>query len=142
MSRNPRETMKIGETFAKTLKRGNIVAFWGELGSGKTTMIKGICRKFGIRENVKSPSYVLLRIYRGEITIYHFDFYRIVKREEIINTGLEDYLNSAGIVVIEWADRVESLLPESRYDVFMKIIAEKERKITISRKRLPGLHKK
>jgi len=131
ISKSAEETVKIGEEFSKRLKKGDTVAFYGELGSGKTTMIKGICRGFGIEKNVKSPSYVLLRIYKADYPIYHFDFYRINDKKELINAGYDEFFYNSGIALLEWADRVSDLLPASRYEVVMKIRGENEREIKI-----------
>ncbi|TES91294.1 MAG: tRNA (adenosine(37)-N6)-threonylcarbamoyltransferase complex ATPase subunit type 1 TsaE [Candidatus Cloacimonadota bacterium] len=132
ISMSPEETMKLGEDFAKALKQGDVVAFYGELGSGKTTMIKGICSGLGIEGGVRSPSFVFLRIYKAENTVYHFDFYRLKKKEELLNTGYDEFFYNSGIVLLEWADRIEDLLPELRFDVVMKILNENEREIRIS----------
>jgi len=131
-SKSAKETMKRGEEFAKILKQGDIVAFYGELGSGKTTMIKGICKGFGVERGVKSPSFVFLRIYKAQYTLYHFDFYRLKRKEELINAGYDEFFYDSGIVLLEWADRIEDLLPESRFEVVMKISNENEREIHIS----------
>ena len=132
LTKSAKETLELGEKFSKMLKRGDLVAFFGELGSGKTTMIKGICKGFGIEKGVKSPSFVYLRIYKAKYVVYHFDFYRLRKKEELINTGYDDFLYNSGIVLLEWADRIEGLLPESRFEVVMKIRNEDEREIQIS----------
>lgn len=132
ISRSAKETMKLGEGFAKALKQGDVVAFYGELGSGKTTMIKGICSGLGIERGVRSPSFVFLRVYKAENTVYHFDFYRLKKKEELLNTGYDEFFYNSGIVLLEWADRIEDLLPELRFDVVMKILNENERETRIS----------
>lgn len=132
LSVSDKETMKIGEDFAKKLKSGDTVAFFGELGSGKTTMIKGICKAFGVDKGVKSPSFVFLRIYKGKVSLYHFDFYRLKRKEELINAGFDEFFYEKGIIMLEWADRVKELLPVSRFDVCLSILSETERKIDIS----------
>lgn len=132
LSKSDTETIRTGEDFAKELRSGDVVAFFGELGSGKTTMIKGICKEFGVDKGVKSPSFVFLRIYKGEVSLYHFDFYRLQWKEELINTGFDEFFYEKGIVLIEWADRVRELLPGSRFDVRMRILSGTEREIEIS----------
>lgn len=131
-SKSARETIKIGMQFSKLLKQGDVVAFYGELGSGKTTMIKGICKGLGIAKGVKSPSFVFLRIYKAKYTLYHFDFYRLRGKKDLINAAYDDFFYNSGIVLLEWADRVEELLPSSRFEVVMSIQNENEREIQIS----------
>ncbi|MCK4574942.1 tRNA (adenosine(37)-N6)-threonylcarbamoyltransferase complex ATPase subunit type 1 TsaE [candidate division WOR-3 bacterium] len=132
ISKSAGETTRYGEEFAKVLKQGDIVAFYGELGSGKTTLIKGICKGFGIEKGVKSPSFVLLRIYKSRYTLYHFDFYRLKRKEELVNAGFDEFFFNSGIVLLEWADKLGNLLPESRFEVVMEIRSENEREIQIS----------
>ncbi len=132
VSKSAQETMKIGEEVAHILTKGDVVAFFGELGSGKTTMIKGICKGLGLLQVVKSPSFVFLRIYENGITVYHFDFYRMKKKEELVNVGYDEFFYNHGIGLLEWADRVQEFLPESRFEIVMKNLSENEREIQIS----------
>ncbi len=132
ITKSPEETEQFGQSFAKLLKEGDVVAFFGELGSGKTTMIRGVCRGFGVAKGVKSPSFVYMRIYKAAVTIYHFDFYRLRAKEELVNIDLNEYFYGKGLVLLEWADRVEELLPASRYDVTLTLLSENEREIVVS----------
>ncbi len=108
---SPEATIRLGERIARGLKPGAVVAFYGELGAGKTTMIKGFARGLGVREMVKSPSFVIITEYRGRIPVYHIDLYRIKSPAEFTEIGLESYLTGDGVCLIEWAERAESLLP-------------------------------
>ncbi|MCS7180753.1 MAG: tRNA (adenosine(37)-N6)-threonylcarbamoyltransferase complex ATPase subunit type 1 TsaE [bacterium] len=128
-SNNPKETMRIGKVIAKDLKKGDIVGFEGELGSGKTTMIKGIVKYFS-KNYVFSPSFVLINEYKGKIPIFHFDLYRIKSFNELIDIGWYDYLNK-GIILIEWANKVKKNLPENIIYVKIKILGDKKREILI-----------
>lgn len=130
-TKTPEETIKFGKKFAKNLKRGNIVGFIGELGSGKTTMIKGVVKNFSDNEPT-SPSFVLINEYPGEIPVFHFDLYRIENVKEMETLGWEEYLNR-GIVLIEWADKIIEELPEDT--ILVKISVEKngKRKIEIEK---------
>jgi tRNA threonylcarbamoyladenosine biosynthesis protein TsaE len=132
VTRSARETERFGQTFAKDLKPGDVVAFFGALGSGKTTMIRGICRGFGVERGVKSPSFVYMRIYNARVTVYHFDFYRLHAKADLVNMDLNEYFYGEGLVLVEWADRVEQLLPSSRYDVRMSMVSENGREIVVS----------
>ena len=101
------------------LRPGDVVALIGDLGVGKTCLTQGIARGVGIHEDqtVNSPSYILINEYTGEIPVYHIDLYRLQRLEDIVALGLEDYLEGDGICVIEWADRMSELLPESHIQV-------------------------
>ena len=116
---SPEETLAIGERVGQNLKPGDIVALIGDLGAGKTCLTQGIARGVKIDPNqiVNSPSYTLINEYAGKIPIYHIDLYRLQRREEIINLGLEEYLEGDGICIIEWADRMLDLLPEGYMEI-------------------------
>lgn len=128
-TKNPKETIKIGERIARYLKKGDIVAFTGELGSGKTTLIKGIVKHFS-NEVVLSPSFVLVNEYEGDIPIFHFDLYRIDSFDEILDIGWNDYINK-GIILIEWAEKIKKNLPKNTIWVKINIIGKNKRKIEI-----------
>ncbi|MEO0026546.1 MAG: tRNA (adenosine(37)-N6)-threonylcarbamoyltransferase complex ATPase subunit type 1 TsaE [candidate division WOR-3 bacterium] len=116
-------TILLGERLAQLLKPGAVVALYGELGSGKTTLIKGIARGLGVREPVRSPSFVIITEYAGRIPVYHIDLYRLNNTEEASAVGLESYLCSDGICLIEWAERAESLLPTATIRIRLEVIA-------------------
>lgn len=105
-------TILLGERLAKFLKPGSVVAFYGELGSGKTTMIKGFARGLGVKEMVKSPSFVIVTEYQGRMPVYHIDLYRINSPEEFTEIGIDSYIGGDGVCLIEWAEKAEGLLPE------------------------------
>ena len=111
---SPEETQAIGEQFGQTLKPGDVVALIGDLGAGKTCLTQGIARGVGIFTDqvVNSPSYTLINEYEGAIPVYHIDLYRLEHHGEIVELGLEEYLEGDGICIIEWADRMLELLPE------------------------------
>ena len=112
ISHNEAETQSLGEDFSKNLGPGSVVALSGELGSGKTQLIKGICRGLGVKETVNSPTFIIVNEYKSaQFEIYHFDLYRIKSSDEVINIGLYDYLNSNGILLIEWPELIMDLLP-------------------------------
>ena len=111
------DTLEIGRSIATWLQPGDIVAFYGELGSGKTYFIKGICEGLKMRDEVTSPTFTIMNVYEGDVTVYHFDFYRIDSEDDIYGLGLEDYFYADGICLIEWADRIESFLPKDRIEI-------------------------
>ena len=116
------ETIALGKQFARSLKRGDVVATYGDLGAGKTRFIKGICDGLGVREHVASPTFTIVNEYAVvDLKVYHFDFYRVQSLKEIIDIGFEEYVNGDGICLIEWAEKAQSLLPAQRYDVHLSL---------------------
>jgi tRNA threonylcarbamoyladenosine biosynthesis protein TsaE len=114
ISHNENETQLFGAEFSKNLKGGSVIALSGELGSGKTQFIKGICKGLGVKEIVNSPTFIIVNEYNtGSFKIFHFDLYRIKSADEVINIGLYDYLDSGGIMLIEWPELIMSILPQS-----------------------------
>jgi tRNA threonylcarbamoyladenosine biosynthesis protein TsaE len=116
---SPEETQEIGVEIGRQLNPGDVVALIGDLGVGKTCLTQGIARGAGVYQDqtVNSPSYILINEYAGKIPVYHIDLYRLERLEDIIALGLEEYLDGDGICVIEWADRMGELLPESYIQV-------------------------
>ncbi|MCR4404275.1 MAG: tRNA (adenosine(37)-N6)-threonylcarbamoyltransferase complex ATPase subunit type 1 TsaE [Candidatus Acetothermia bacterium] len=132
-TKSPEETAALGERLAEELKPGACVALIGELGAGKTTLIKGLARGLGVPEKeVLSPTFVLVREHRGgRLPLFHVDAYRLAGPEELQEIGLEEYLLSEGITVIEWADRIPQALPPGCLEIRLEIISERERRITL-----------
>lgn len=134
ISGSPEETIELGERLSRGLRLGDCLALIGELGAGKTTLVKGLARGLGIAEDeVRSPTFILIREYRaGRLPLFHVDAYRIARAEELVEIGLEEYLLSdEGVTVIEWADRVSSIIPPGCIRIDLKIISEGERRISI-----------
>ncbi|MGQ9708370.1 MAG: tRNA (adenosine(37)-N6)-threonylcarbamoyltransferase complex ATPase subunit type 1 TsaE [bacterium] len=115
-------TIILGERLGRFLKAGMVVGLYGELGSGKTTLIKGFARGLGVKETVKSPSFVIITEYQGRIPVYHIDLYRIRSPKEFIEIGLDSYLGADGVCLVEWAERAEELLPEKSIRVHLSVI--------------------
>jgi tRNA threonylcarbamoyladenosine biosynthesis protein TsaE len=117
------ETIKLGGEFAGRLLAGDVVAFYGDLGSGKTEFIKGICNYFKVGEIVTSPTFTIINQYSGikdgeEIPIFHLDLYRIKKADELAEIGFNECVHSPGsIKLIEWSERANGQLPEDRYNI-------------------------
>jgi len=131
ISNSAKETEKIGEKFAEKLKKGDIVGFSGELGSGKTTFIKGIVKKL-CNTFATSPSFVLINEYNGKIPVFHFDLYRLENEKEIETTGWEEYIGK-GIILIEWIEKIKKFLPDNLILVKIEILGNNKRKIKIKR---------
>lgn len=115
-SRSPSETIRIGKIIGTHLLPGDVVALVGELGTGKTRLIKGLAEGIGIGKSVyiASPSFTLINEYSGRVSFYHIDLYRLKTEKEAEELGLEEYFQGRGITAIEWADRIPSLLPKER----------------------------
>lgn len=125
ITKGPDDTFNLGREFSSQLKSGDVVAFYGSLGTGKTCFIKGICDGLEVKETVISPSFTIINEYNGIFKVYHIDFYRISSIIELQEIGFEDILYDKGICLIEWADKVENVLPENRISVIMDFINEK-----------------
>ena len=132
---SPEETQTIGKQIGASLKTGDVIALVGDLGAGKTCLTQGIARGIGIasHEVVNSPSYTLINEYMGEIPIYHIDLYRLQHHGEIVDLGLEEYLEGAGICIIEWADRMTNLLPANHLEITITWVDESTRTIELQR---------
>ena len=130
---NAEETIRLGKQIAKRLKPGGLVALSGELGAGKTTLVKGIAKGLGVKNYryVNSPSFVLVKEYKGKIPLFHFDIYRLNNLKDIEDIGYEDYLARDGVVVIEWSGKMARILPKKRLNVALKIKSPGKRTIAI-----------
>lgn len=128
------DTKKIGKEIAKNLNRKDVVAFFGELGSGKTTLIKTIVSELNRTKEIDvcSPTFSYLNIYPGSIDVYHFDLYRIKNNDQFLAMGLDEYFFKDGICLIEWAEKITSLLPPKTNVIHMvKGDEENQRKIVL-----------
>ncbi|MBS3788493.1 tRNA (adenosine(37)-N6)-threonylcarbamoyltransferase complex ATPase subunit type 1 TsaE [Candidatus Bipolaricaulota bacterium] len=129
-SGGPEETEIIGEKLVQKYGADRIFCLFGPLAAGKTTLVKGLARKLGVKKTIVSPSYVLLREYEGESPLFHLDLFRIQSSKEFVEAGLDEYLlEPEGIVAIEWADRIEDILPSNRVDVNLELAGKDKRVI-------------
>lgn len=111
------------QEFVKNMGNGKVFAFYGKMGAGKTTFIKAICESLGVDDTVTSPTFAIVNEYESDklgYPIYHFDFYRIKKLEEVYDMGYEDYFYGGGVCFIEWPELIEDLLPEDTIRVEIK----------------------
>lgn len=105
ISHSPAETEALGEAWGRAATSGLVIALSGDLGAGKTQLVKGLARGLGIQERVHSPTFAILNIYRGgRLPLFHLDLYRLETRAQIAGAGLEGYLQPDGVAVIEWAE--------------------------------------
>ena len=134
---NAQETEKLGETIGLDLKSGKIknrvLAFYGDLGSGKTTFIQGLAKGLGIAKRLLSPTFVFCRQYELEKgLLYHVDLYRIKEVQEAQGLGLEEmFTDRESVTLVEWADRIKEMLPRERLDIALEYMDNEQRKITI-----------
>jgi len=143
ISKTEKETYQIADKLAKKLRGGEIIALEGDLGAGKTTLVKGLARAFGIKQHVTSPTFVLMKVY--QVTkpacrqagkklkvkeLIHVDCYRLDDPQELFYLGIEEYLNKPDIiVVIEWADKIKKYLQKFKKIIWIKIVIIKGRRI-------------
>ncbi len=131
ISNSPAETEAMGQQFAEEIGVGSILALNGDLGSGKTVLVKGLVAGLGSRADVTSPTFTILHEYRGgRLPVYHFDFFRLENRESIVRLGLDDYFFGDGVSVIEWGDRFPELIPQRARWILFEIKSANERAIT------------
>ncbi len=118
------ETVMLGRRFASALKAGDVVALYGDLGSGKTQFVKGVCAGIGVTEHVTSPTFTLINEYRnhGGIPVFHLDLYRLRSFDEVLSLGIEEYLDDDGVSMIEWAEKADRILPREKYSVHFRVI--------------------
>ena len=142
ISRSPAETETLGESWGRAAERGLVIGLSGDLGAGKTQLVKGLARGLGITSRVHSPTFTLVNEYtRGRLKLFHLDLYRLETREQIITAGLEEYLQPDGVAVIEWSERwfgneqptcdsQTSNAEKSVRRVHIEVLNERERRIT------------
>jgi tRNA threonylcarbamoyladenosine biosynthesis protein TsaE len=133
ISRSPAETEALGESWGRSAQRGLVIALSGDLGAGKTQLVKGLARGLGIPGRVHSPTFTLVNEYAGgRLTLFHLDLYRLQSEAQIHKAGLDEYLQPAGVAVIEWAERWEEIRNASRRlcRVEIEVISETERRIS------------
>jgi tRNA threonylcarbamoyladenosine biosynthesis protein TsaE len=111
------DTRRVGEAIAGVLRARDAIALAGELGAGKTTLVQGIARGLGVDQQVVSPTFTLVREYRGRLHLAHVDVYRLERHQDVLDLGLEEIGDGEAVVVVEWGDAIDALLPADRLDV-------------------------
>ena len=133
ISHSAEETIAFGRQLAGSLRAGDVLALTGDLGAGKTCLVKGLATGLGITHAVTSPTFTLIHEYRGgRLPLAHIDLYRLATAGEAVNIGIEEYLSGAGVTVIEWAERIESLLPAQTKRIRLTALDETTRQIEIT----------
>lgn len=131
ITHSPDETIKFAEKLGKLLKKGDIIAFRGTLGAGKTTFTRGLAMGLGLPDCVSSPTFALVNEYIGEISLYHFDMYRIETEGDLESSGFWDYDFANNIAVIEWSENIAEFLPEKLINITINSLGDTDREIII-----------
>lgn len=133
ITKNAEETKKIAKELAKQIHKGVFIAFYGNLGSGKTTFIQGLAEGLGIKRRIISPTFIIIRTYvlRPKI-FYHIDLYRTESKNDLLGLGIDEILNDKNnIIAVEWAEKMGKMLPNRRIDVYFEYLGDNEREIRI-----------
>lgn len=128
------ETLDIARDYASSLQKGEVVALFGDLGAGKTVFAKGLARGLGISKNISSPTFVVMRVYSTSSspikTFCHVDAYRLGSSEELLNIGVQDYLEREdAVVLVEWAEKVKDILPRNSKKIELEYLSPDQRRI-------------
>lgn len=128
ISNSEKDTYKLAKMFEEKLHGGEVVVLNGDLGAGKTTFTKGLCKALGVTENVTSPTFTLMNIYKsGRLNLYHFDMYRIEDESEALELGLDEFFNSNGVCMIEWAENIRNMIPKNHITINITKLGENSR---------------
>lgn len=129
---SPEETIAAAEKLGALLKAGDMIAYKGGLGAGKTTFTRGLAIGMGLGDNVTSPTFALVNEYRGkDMTLYHFDMYRITSEEDLESTGFYDYDFENNVAAVEWSENISEFLPKNTIYITIERLSELEREIII-----------
>lgn len=129
ISHSESETQKLANTIAIHLRPGDVIALEGDLGAGKTTFTKGIAIGLGITRTVNSPTFTIMKEYKGKFPLYHMDVYRVEHEDE--EFGIEEYIEGNGVTIVEWAHLINSQLPTNRLTISLQHVDGQSRKIAI-----------
>ena len=126
------ETQALGQKLASRLAPGDVIAYFGDLGAGKTAFTRGLAQGLGITDPVTSPTYTIVNEYlSGRIPLFHFDMYRLSSSDELFDIGWEDYLSRGGVCAVEWSEKVEDAFFGDEIVLRIEKLGDSERKITI-----------
>ena len=127
------ETRSLGENFARKIRNGDFLAFYGNLGSGKTTFIQGLAKGLGIKRRIISPTFIIVRSYKLQKgNFYHIDLYRIHNLYDLSTLGMDEITeDSKSIIALEWAEKMDTFIPQKRIDIIFDNLGEDKRKIKI-----------
>jgi tRNA threonylcarbamoyladenosine biosynthesis protein TsaE len=140
ITKSAEETIELGKKLGELLEPGDIVSLTGDLGAGKTTLTKGVAIGMGIKEDIHSPTFTLIHEHHGDKTLYHIDLYRLETELDVESLGIEEYIHSDGITLIEWAERMQSLLPKNRLNINITMQNDDSRVFKFSGETIPEKH--
>ncbi|MCS6897734.1 MAG: tRNA (adenosine(37)-N6)-threonylcarbamoyltransferase complex ATPase subunit type 1 TsaE [Nitrospira sp.] len=130
---SPAQTASFGRTIGHVLRGGDVLALRGDLGAGKTSLVRGVAAALGVpSKSVSSPTFVLVHEYQGRLPLFHVDLYRIKEMADVEEMGLSSYFTESGVTAIEWADRFPSLLPRDRLDIHLRYRRPRGRMVSLS----------
>ena len=134
ISNSPKNTREIASQLASTLNGGEVIAFYGDLGQGKTCFVTGLAEGLGFSGQVSSPTFAIINEYLGgRLDLYHFDMYRVTDWNDLYSTGYFEYMESGGVLAVEWSKNIETALPDDAIRVTIRRVDETTREITINR---------
>ncbi|MBR6502384.1 MAG: tRNA (adenosine(37)-N6)-threonylcarbamoyltransferase complex ATPase subunit type 1 TsaE [Clostridia bacterium] len=134
ISNSPKNTREIASQLASTLNGGEVIAFYGDLGQGKTCFVTGLAESLGFSGEVSSPTFAIINEYLGgRLDLYHFDMYRVTDWNDLYSTGYFEYMESGGVLAVEWSENIETALPDDAIRVTIRRVDETTREITINR---------
>lgn len=128
---SPEETIELASKIGAVLRKGDVIAYRGGLGAGKTTFTRGLAIGAGLEDEVTSPTFALINEYHGDLDIYHFDMYRIEGTDDLETTGFFDYPMDESVFVIEWSENISEILPENTIYIEIKRTGDESREIII-----------
>ena len=131
ITNSEKETEELGARIARELPDGSVVAFYGELGSGKTAFVRGMARGMGIDTLVNSPTFTIVNEYIGPRSLFHFDMYRLGSADELYDIGWEDYLARGGVCAVEWSENVEDAFEGDEVVITFRKLDDTTREITV-----------
>ncbi len=130
---SPAETRALGRQLAATLKAGDVLLLWGDLGAGMSEFTRGIAEGLGVACPVTSPSFTILNVYdEGRMPLYHFDWYRLNGVDELYEMGMDEYLGADGVAVVEWPSQCPEAIPETHLAVHLTPVGDSERNVTFT----------
>ncbi len=131
ITHSPEETIEFGKEIGAKLRGGDVIAFVGGLGAGKTTFTRGLAIGMGLGDDITSPTFALVNEYRGGINLYHFDMYRIMNAESLETTGFYDYMSEDNVLAIEWSENIKDCLDKNTIYININRIDDDTREIII-----------
>jgi len=128
---NLKDTEKVGKIIAGCLSKGSVICLNGDLGVGKTSLTQFIAKEFGINEYIVSPTFAIIKEYKGALPFYHMDVYRIDSEDDMYDLGYDEYIYSEGVTIIEWSEKIEGILPKNRININIQRLDDSSRTLFI-----------